>query len=224
MTEIAVLDTGSGFVQAQLERAAVRPNVGSIDLYRMHETDLTRYAGLIVPGSADQEHLYRERCIVRSFLDSGRVLVFTGHLFCDWLPGAAHFVPKGVDVSHRIAKGIHTSDAYSVRVGTPHPIFDGVRPEDLTFNRGVRGFFARGHHPPPEGAQVLLALESGEPTTYVDRVSTGGGTLLVHAGNDLLAYTPGYVEADSTAGRVGPQLLRWMRGEFASLQAARSRR
>lgn len=223
MPEIAVLDTGSGFVQAQLERAAVSRGLASIDLYRMHETDLTRYAGLIVPGSADQEHLYRERRIVRSFLDSGRVLVFTGHLFRDWLPGAAHFVPKGVDAAHRIAKGIHTSDAYSVRVVTPHPVFDGVRPEDLTFNRGVRGFFARGHHPPPEGAQVLLALESGEPTTYVDRVSTGG-TLLVHSGNDLLGYAPGFVAANSTAGRIGPQLLRWVRDEFASLQEARSRR
>ncbi len=69
----------------------------------------------------------------------------------------------------------------------PHPIFAGIEPDDLTFRRGVAGFFARGHHPPPPGAEVLVRLGGGEPATYVDRVSTRG-TIVVHATGDLLAY------------------------------------
>ena len=39
--------------------------------------------------------------------------------------------------------------AYRVAELAPHPIFDGVDPDDLTLRKGVAGFFARGHHPPP---------------------------------------------------------------------------
>ena len=91
----------------------------------------------------------------------------------------------------------------------------GVREEDLTFRRGVAGFFARGHHRPPPGAEILARLvdpEDGEPIVYVDRVSTAG-VILVHAGNDLIAS----VDRDSTAGRIAAQLVGWMLAETAQL-------
>lgn len=67
----------------------------------------------------------------------------------------------------------------------------------------MAGFFARGHHPPPPGAEVLATLAGGEPTTWIDRATTAG-TVFTHAG-DLLTYPDG----DSTAARVVPQLLDW---------------
>lgn len=220
MPDIAVIETGTYYLR---ETMSAHPPVGSevvhIDVYDLPHADLTRYAGLVVPGPVDQELLLREAHRIRAFLDSGRVLTFTGHLFRPWLPGARPFVPKGVDAVQRIPRGVHSSAAYNVHVIVPHPVFEGVLQRDLTLRRGVRGFFARGHHPPPDGAEILLALESGEPITYVDRSSTGG-TVLVHAGADLL----GYVGDDTTAARVAPQLLRWMRDEFARLQAARPSR
>lgn len=213
MPEIALLHPGTIFLEQQLRQPLLREQVEPIDIYDLPSTDLGRYLGLIVPNHADQEFLFREHARIRAFLDGGRVLVFNGHLFRAWLPGAGLFVPKGLDGTRLVPRGIHESDDYNVQVVTPHPIFERVRPADLTFRRGVRGFFARGHHPPPEEAEVLLALQSGEPIVYLDRRSTRG-TILVHAGNDLL----GYAGDATTASRVAPQLLRWMRQEARARQ------
>lgn len=180
------------------EREPVRSAVDAVDAYELPRIDLERYAGLVVGGMVDQEFLYRERDVIRSYLGLGRVVVFCGHLLRAWLPGCGLFVPTSV-TSFR---------DYTVRLVTPHPVFAGVDPHDLTFRRGVAGFFARGHHPPPPGAQVLAALAAGQPATYVDRTTTEG-TILAHAGADLL----GYGEAGSSAARLAPQLLDWVREE-----------
>jgi hypothetical protein len=217
MSDLLALDSGSSFsMAAQARRAEARPggrpnaraDVDRIDLYDLPETDLSAYGGLLVPGSVDQEFMLTQRERIRAFLDRGRVLVFSGHLFRPWLPGAQPFVPAP----------IRSFRDYVVVPVTPHPIFEGVLPEDLTFRRGVAGFFARGSHPPPAGAEVLLALAGGQPIVYVDRVSTAG-TILVHAGNDLL----GYAGDDTTAGRVGPQLVAWIRQEYRALSARGAR-
>lgn len=168
-----------------------------LDLYGLARTDLTAYAALIVPAMADQEHLAWHRAAIRHYLDAGGVVVFGGHLHRDWLPGAAAFVPLA-EPSLR---------AYRVAEIADHPVFDGVEADDLTFRRGVAGFFARGHHPVPDGAEVLVQLAGGEPATYVDRVSTGG-TILVQASCDLLGYAG---SAGSTAQRIPEQLLAWVR-------------
>jgi len=75
----------------------------------------------------------------------------------------------------------------------------------LTFRRGVAGFFARGHHPIPPGAEVLTRLSGGEPATYLDRVSTAG-TIVVQASGDLLAWC-------------GEALLDWVVVESAQRRA-----
>ena len=82
---------------------------------------------------------------------------------------------------------------------TPHPIFEGVYPEDLGSD------FAYGHHPTPEGAEALVSLPGGEAAVYVDRISTGG-VILVHAGHTLL----GYAATEGPARRIVPQLLTWI--------------
>jgi hypothetical protein len=196
LPDVGLVDSGSFFVEEQLKRlgGAVEP----LDIYELPNLDLDRLSGLLVPGSVDQEWLYLHREVIEDFLNKGRVVVFSGHLFRPWLPGASSFVPKQID-SFR---------DYAVSVVKSHPVFVGVKAEDLTFRKGVAGFFARGHHPPPSGAEVLLALADGEPITYLDR-SSSGGTILLHSGNDLW----GYVEDETTAARMVPQLLWWIREE-----------
>ncbi|MGQ0480613.1 MAG: hypothetical protein ACT4O0_06235 [Pseudonocardia sp.] len=89
-----------------------------------------------------------------------------------------------------------------------------MEPDDLTFRRGVAGFFARGHHPPPPGAEVLVRLAGGQPATYVDQVSTAG-TIVVQANSDLL----GYAADRSTAARVPDQLVDWALAQSARRDA-----
>ena len=196
MAEIGFVDSGSFFVEEQLSQLgeAAEP----LDIYELPNLDLSRLSGLLFPGSVDQEWLYQQRKLVKDFLDTGKVVVFSGHLFRLWLPGVRPFVPKE----------IHSFRDYEVRIAKSHPIFAGVRPEDLTYRRGIAGFFARGHHPPPPEAEVLLRLAGGEPITYLDR-SSSEGTILVHSGNDLW----GYAKETNTAGRMVAQLLDWIREE-----------
>src|SRR6476469_9592432 len=63
-------------------------------------------------------------------------------------------------------------DVYAVRRVEPHPIFDEVSEDDLTFSRGVAGFLARGHHPLPPGADVIIETDDGAAVLYVDRVTS----------------------------------------------------
>lgn len=172
--------------------------VDPIDVYDLPGADLSGYAGLVIEGLVDQEFLHRQRAVIRELLDHAKVLVYSGHLLRPWLPGCGAFVPKQ----------IRSFRDYTVRVVTPHPVFDGVDATDLTFRRGVAGFFARGHHPPPRGAEVLVALAGGEPVVYLDRHTTVG-TILVHAGDSLLSWA----EPGSSATRIAPQLLEWIRRE-----------
>ena len=205
MAEILFLHPSRSYTFNQIQESELRDTLDAQDIYDLPSLDLDRYRAMAVTSACDQELLLRHQEKIRTFLDQGKVLVFSGHLFRPWLPGAGLFQPKT----------IHTHLDYTVRLVTEHPVFEGVREEELTFRKGVAGFFARGHHQPPRGAEILARLvdaEHGEPIVYVDRVSTNG-VILVHAGNDLLAS----VDRDSTAGRIAPQLIRWMLAESAHL-------
>lgn len=164
---------------------------------------LDGYAALVIPAMVDQEHLATHAGVIRRYLDGGGVVVFGGHIHRDWLPGASPFVPLESRPRN-----------YEVAWLAEHPIFAGVDPSDLTYRRGVAGFFARGHHPLPDGAEVLARLATGEPVTYLDRSSTAG-TILVQSSGDLL----GYYGLDSTAARVPGQLLDWISTEAQERRA-----
>ncbi|MGH3719469.1 MAG: hypothetical protein ACRDRI_11655 [Pseudonocardiaceae bacterium] len=191
MTAIAVIDMDI----RSPERGEWHDRVERVDCYSLGSAPLARYGVLIVTSTVDQEHLARHRGVIRRFLDGGGVVIFGGHLYRDWLPGASPFVPLA-ELSLA---------AYQVVEVANHVIFHGIAPDELTFRRGVAGFFARGHHPVPEGAQVLTRLAGGQPATYLDRVSTAG-TILVQATSDLLGYC-------------GATLLDWAIAESARRKA-----
>ncbi len=191
MSVVAIVDMD---LRLPHETGAPPGEVEALDCYALATSDLGAYVGLIVPTMVDQEFLHRHRKLLRAYLDGGGVIAFSGQLHRPWLPGAGFFEPKRTS-SFR---------DYEVSIVADHPIFSGVEASELTYRRGVAGFFARGYHRPPPGAEILVAFSSGEPVVYVDRVTTGG-TLLVHSGNDLLYLT------GSSASRVPRQLLAWIR-------------
>lgn len=174
--------------------------VVTADAYELAGLDLDPYPALLVAGMVDQEYLLGCRDSVASFLARGRVVVFCGHLFRPWLPSCPPFQPAVISTFGDYA--VHIEEEALARV----PVFAGVDPDDLTYRRGVAGFFARGHHDPPPGAVVLARLAGGQPITWVDEQSTPGA-VFVHAGADLL----GYGGDRSSASRLVPQLLDWAR-------------
>lgn len=164
------------------------------DLYGLQEIDLTKFGSLLISMHIDQRFLASRAEQIESFLQDGGTVMANGHLAYPFLPGVT---------------GFHALENYGlgdlvVRRLVDHPVWAGVSEDDLTFRRGVAGFYGRAWHDPPEGATIVHALGvHNRPLDFIYRV--GKGRVLFHGGNDLWQYG----SADSTA-RIVPQLLQWL--------------
>ncbi|NHN32530.1 phosphate starvation-inducible protein PhoH [Paenibacillus agricola] len=207
VADFLLLDSGASFSEQTVRDGQIDPNTKVLDQYDFASYDFLEagHKFLVIDEFIDQELMFEQKDRIRNFLDQGHVLFFGGHLFRYWIPGASLFVPKT----------IHSHLDYKVTV-LDHPIFEGVLSDDITYNKGVSGFFSRGHHPIPEGAEVLLRLAGEEPITYIDRLSSQG-TIVVHAGRNLLKYRHG----NNSAGRIGEQFYRFLYAEHQALQQTR---
>lgn len=177
----------------------VRP-VDQYDLDRGGLADsLAAYAAVLLPIHVDQRLLAERRPVLEAYLDGGGTIVVNGHVAYPFLHCLSPF--EALD-SPRVA------DFEIVEV-TPHPVFDGVDRKDLTFRRGVAGFYGRGHNPPPAGAVVLHRLARGDhPVDWVYH-RPGGGRVFMHSGNNIWMY----LREESSAARLVPQLVDWMLAE-----------
>ena len=113
-----------------------------IKLISIVKRDLFDYNVLMITYFVDQEYLYKNKKIIEDFLNEGKVAVFCGHLFRKWLPGCSLFMPKK----------INSYKDYLVQSVPGSPLFEGVEVEDMVFNKGAAGFFARGYYHAPENA------------------------------------------------------------------------
>jgi hypothetical protein len=181
-----------------LERMGVDP----IDVYDLPSTDLTPYTGLIISGRVDQELLYRERQKIRAFLDAGKVVVFSGQIFRDWLPGAGNATV--VDLAE-----LGGTEAVTF---APHPVLEGLTPADLG------AIFVHGYYPTPPGAEVVVSFKDGRAVLYVDRASTGG-TIMAHAGINFMNY----IVEDTQVREMIPRLIAWINAEAEARQPVAGR-
>ncbi|MDV4151816.1 hypothetical protein R0131_13390 [Clostridium sp. AL.422] len=172
--------------------------ISVIDEYELESTDLSNYNVLLIDYFADQEYLYKHKDIIENFLNDGKVIVFCGHLFRKWLPGCSLFMPKK----------LNNYKDYLVETVPGSPLFDGVEIEDMVFNKGVAGFFARGYYYPPEKAEVYLTFTDGKVISYIDR-NTTNGTIIVHAGRSILGYT----NSQNTTKKISEQALTLLKEE-----------
>lgn len=181
---------------ALISRRDLAVPVVGIDIYALRATELSGFCGLLIGTGCDQRELAEQQDKLQAFLAAGKTIVFCGHVAYPFLPGLSEFVPLA---DFRV-KDLRVEKLMR------HPVFDGIEPDDLTFRKGVAGFYGRGHNPPPRGAKVLNAL--GPRRMPVDWLLEycGGGCLLVHAGNDLW----GYGEGDRSAARLPQQLVQWI--------------
>lgn len=154
---------------------------GAIEVAPQYEVDrlkLERHAALLLPGHVDQRHLAAIGTRLDAYLESGGTILFNGHVAWPFLPELKPFVPVAV----RNLEGL------TIHREHDHEIFDGIDPADLTFQRGVAGFYGRGANPPPPGALVLHSV--GPDRLAVDWIAErpGGGRVFVHTGNDIFAF------------------------------------
>ncbi len=168
--------------------------VRALDCYDLSQAELEQAAAVLVGMHADQRHLAGMRPVLETFVASGGRLVVCGQVAIPFLAGLCRFCPL-VDYH------LEDLEVHAVRA---HPVWAGVKTEDLTLRRGVAGFYGRGWHQPPPGAVVINGLGPRRlPVDFVYRM--GAGEVLVHGGNDLWSSD----EEGSTSARLVPQLLEW---------------
>ena len=170
--------------------------VEDCDLYELDGLGLSARRGLLIGTGADQIHLSENRDLLGRFVERGGVLVICGQVVRPFLDGLPVFEP----IDH------HGPADLTVSRLSGHPVWEGVRAEDLTFRRGVAGFYGRGCYPRlPAGAVVINGIgPERRPLDIVYRY--GRGEVLVHGGNDLW----GYRDDPNTSARLAPQLLDWV--------------
>ncbi|PVB60176.1 hypothetical protein [Labrenzia sp. 011] len=143
----------------------------------LESSDLPAYDGIVLTMHSDQKHLQSVSSRLESFLEGGGSVVFNGHVAHPFLTGLSPFRPI-------VQNGL---ESFRIHVEAGHALFDGLTSDDLTFQRGVAGFYSRGTNPPPEGATVLTTI--GIDRAPVDWIApVGRGKLFVHTGNDLFSF------------------------------------
>lgn len=200
MSQLNILELNPSHAFSVKEPADNSLNITVIDEYELDTTDLSPYNVLYITEFVDQEYLLNHKEVISQFLNNGKVVVFCGHLFRDWLPGCSLMMPKK----------INSYKDYYVQPVPGAPLFEGVEVEDMVYNKGVAGFFARGYYRAPKDAEVCLTFTDGKVITYIDRHTTNG-TVFVHSGRSLL----GYKSERKTTGKIRIQMLALLEQEVA---------
>lgn len=201
MTPILILSCGQSRdpVAAFDAVDGARQRVIAKDLYDLPDLALERFSSLLISMHSDQRFLASCTAQIAAFLDRGGTVVANGHVAYPFLSGLT---------CCRTIEGCGVKDLQIERIAE-HPVWTGVAADELTFRRGVAGFYGRVWHEAPAGAQVIHAL--GRPERPVDFMwAVGRGRVLFHGGNDLWQFGAG----DTTA-RIVPQLIDWLERQGA---------
>lgn len=197
--ELKILELSASHAFGAEEDKKIDDYISVIDEYEFESTDLYNYNVLLIDYFLDQEYLYKNKKIIENFLSEGKVVVFCGHLFRQWLPGCSLFMPKK----------INGYKDYLVQAVPGAPLFDGVEIDDMVSNKGVAGFFARGYYYAPENAEVCLTFTDGKVISYIDRHTTNG-TIIVHGGRNIL----GYKDSKNSTKKISEQALALLKEEI----------
>lgn len=177
------------------------PRLAVRDVYDLDQIELEAFAGLIISTGCDQRFLAARAERISAWVRSGGRLLINGHpqeRFVDGLP------------KHRQLDFHSTRDLWLTETGS-HPIWDGVDRRDVLFNTGVpgthsfedlervgvAGFYAHSYLVDlPEDAVVITGIGQGRLPVDI-AYPLGNGEVILHAGNDVTAYSrPGTSAAD----------------------------
>lgn len=181
---------------SSFERAVAERGIDSLSIRDVDATTLANHRAILIEAHIDQRALLALKPALSAHLDQGGTVVFNGHLVYPLFDGLEPF---------RVAQQRGVKDLQVLRVN-PHPVFAGVDCHDLSFRRGVSGFYGRGANPAPAGAVILHRLQAESlPVDWVWQ-RPQGGQIFMHGGNTLWMYQ----DDPTSAARIVPQLFDWL--------------
>ncbi len=155
---------------------------------------LMDYKVVLIGGGIDQILLYKYKHKILEFLQKGGIVLNFAPMYLEWMPVESLYIASKSPIKDRII------------CAQEHFIMRGVRDYDITYRRGVCGFFSRGYILAPKHAEIFLKDSDERCIGYIDTHTTNG-IIINTAGADLLGY--GLFE-QSTAKRMGLNLLQWI--------------
>ena len=131
--------------------------------------------GVITSTHLDQIGWLDHASALTAMLDRGGNWFFNGHILRPAIDGLALYVPL---------QKPRRADFNLTRL-FDHPIYAGIDQKNLEENRGVAGFYGRGHNPLPEGGVAVNGI--GRDLLPIDWAwdRPQGGRMFSHAGNDM---------------------------------------
>ena len=166
----------------------------------LQSADFVAARGLLTTTHLDQLGAMERLEDLAGHMNRGGRWFFNGHIMRPLLPGLRSYVPLG---------NPRRSDLVMTRLN-PHPIFADIDQKDLEENKGVAGFYGRGHNPPPPGALAINGLGPRQVPIDWEWATPLGGHFFSHAGNDL-----GGMGGDAGhAGLLSERILAWLEGDL----------
>ena len=142
-------------------------------------SDFDAACGLIATAYLDQVDFNARRGAIAAFLEKGGRIVFNGHVVRPFIDNMRPFVPLARQ---------RRSDLAIERLAS-HPVFEGISAETHAAQKGVAGFYGRGHNPPLAGATLLTGIGPDRLPVDWEWLLDSGGGLFVHSGNDIWAVS-----------------------------------
>jgi hypothetical protein len=172
---VLFVDSHYGTTEPLFDQAVAEGKLRRVRERSLTAADFAGACGLITTMHLDQIGFMEHAASVRSLLDRGGCWVFNGHMLRALVPGLGIYVPL---------QAPHRADYALTRLGE-HPVFAGIDQKALEENRGVAGFYGRGHNPLPPGAAAINGIGPQRLPIDWDWALPNGGHIFSHAGNDF---------------------------------------
>lgn len=156
--------------------------------------------GVITSTHLDQIGWLDHAQALVGLLNRGGNWFFNGHVLRPAIEGLEPYIP--------LAKP-RRADFALTRL-FEHPIYAGIDQKSLEENKGVAGFYGRGHNPMPEGGVAVNGI--GPRNLPIDWAwdRPRGGRLFSHAGNDM-----GGMGGETGSGAVlTRRIIAWCEGDI----------
>lgn len=162
--------------------------------------DFDTAKGVITTTHLDQLGFARHRPAMEGLLARGGRWFLNGHVMRELVTGLKTYVP---------IRNAKRTDLVLVRLND-HPIFAGIDAASFEENRGVAGFYGRGHNPLPQGALPVTGVGPDRLPLDWEWTLPARGKIFSHAGNDV----GGMGSVNPAHDLVAPRILEWTLGRL----------